>query len=118
MRIRRTTAALAAIALSAALGLMPAQTASAVAPAPAAAAAKAAPAVAGAPPSLLIPTAKRYSNCTQLNKKYKHGVGRKGARDKVRGNTKPVRNFKVSTAIYNANRGSDRDKDGVACEKR
>ena len=104
MRIGRTTAALTAIALSAALGLVPAQTALAGAPAAAATAQVAAVAA----PSLIIPTAK----------KYKHGVGRKGARDKVSGRTKPVRNFKVSTAIYNANRHSDRDKDGIACEKR
>ena len=113
MRIGRTTAALTAIALSAALGLVPAQTALAGAPAAAATAQVAAVAA----PSLISPTAKKYKNCTQLNKKYKHGVGRKGARDKVSGRTKPVRNFKVSTAIYNANRHSDRDKDGIACEK-
>ncbi len=118
MNPRRTTAALAAIALSAALGVVPAATARAdmsVATAllPDAVAASAAPA-----PSLVMPTAKRYSNCTQLNKKYKHGVGKKGARDKVRGKTKPVRNFKVSNALYSANRHSDRDRDGIACEKR
>ncbi|GIE77391.1 hypothetical protein Aph02nite_33410 [Actinoplanes philippinensis] len=62
--------------------------------------------------------AKKYKNCTELNKTYKHGVGRKGAKDKVRGSTKPVTNFKVSTALYNANKKMDRDKDGVACEKR
>lgn len=118
MRIRRTTAALAAIALSAALGLMSAETARAVAPALAAAPATATPAAAGASPSMMIPTAKKYQNCTQLNKKYKHGVGKKGARDKVSGRTKPVRNFTVSSAVYKANRHSDRDKDGIACEKR
>lgn len=62
--------------------------------------------------------AKVYKNCTELNKKYKHGVGRKGAKDKVRGTTKKVTNFYVSTALYNANKKSDRDKDGIACEKR
>ena len=113
MRIGRTTAALAAIALSAALSLVPVQTAIAVAPAPAAAGQTAAVAV----PSLMIPKAKKFQNCTKLNKKYKHGVGKKGAKDKVSGKSKPVRNFKVSTAIYNANRHSDRDKDGIACEK-
>ena len=118
MRIDRTTAALAAIALSAALSLVPAQTALAVAPAPAAAPAAAAQAAAVAVPSLVIPKAKTFKNCTQLNKTYKHGVGKKGAKDKVSRTSKPVRNFKVSTAIYNANRHSDRDKDGIACEKR
>ncbi|WP_433528760.1 excalibur calcium-binding domain-containing protein [Micromonospora sp. CA-263727] len=62
--------------------------------------------------------APTFKNCTAMHKKYKHGVGKKGARDKVRGKTKPVTNFKVSTAIYNANKKLDRDKDGVACEKR
>ncbi|WP_045743258.1 excalibur calcium-binding domain-containing protein [Actinoplanes rectilineatus] len=62
--------------------------------------------------------AKTYKNCTALNKTYKHGVGKKGAKDKVRGKTKPVTNFKVSNALYNANKKMDRDKDGVACEKR
>jgi len=49
---------------------------------------------------------------------YPHGVGRKGARDHVSGTSRPVTNFYVSTTIYNANTGRDRDKDGVACEKR
>lgn len=62
---------------------------------------------------------KKYANCTALNKTYKHGVGRKGAKDKVSGHTKPVTNFTVNTAVYNANKAKlDRDKDGVACEKR
>lgn len=62
--------------------------------------------------------AKTYKNCTALNKDYKHGVGKPGAKDKVSGRTKPVTNFKKSTALYKANKKSDRDKDGVACEKR
>lgn len=62
--------------------------------------------------------AKEYKNCTELNKKYPHGVGKKGAKDKVSGSSRPVTNFKVDTALYNANKKSDRDKDGVACEKR
>jgi hypothetical protein len=60
--------------------------------------------------------AKTYKNCTALNKAYPHGVGRNGARDKTSGT--PVTNFKVSNSLYAANRGSDRDGDGVACEKR
>ena len=62
--------------------------------------------------------ARVFANCTALNKVYRHGVGRKGARDHVSGRTKPVTNFTVNTAIYNANKKSDRDKDGIACEKR
>ncbi len=60
--------------------------------------------------------ATKYKNCTALNKAYPHGVGRSGARDKSSGT--PVTNFKVSNSVYAANTGSDRDKDGVACEKR
>jgi hypothetical protein len=70
--------------------------------------------------------AKHYKNCTALNKDYPHGVGRTGAKDKTTG--KKVTNFKVSTAVYNANNGPrnaktgeydlDRDNDGIACEKR
>jgi hypothetical protein len=61
---------------------------------------------------------KTFKNCTALNKSYKHGVGKKGAKDKVRGATKPVTTFYVNTKLYNANKKMDRDKDGVACEKR
>jgi hypothetical protein len=60
-----------------------------------------------------------YKNCTNLNKKYPHGLGRLGARDHTSGT--PVTNFKRSTRLYKLamsyNRGLDRDKDGVACEK-
>jgi hypothetical protein len=59
--------------------------------------------------------AKKYKNCTQLNKVYPHGVGKPGARDKTSGT--PVKTFKVSKALYTLNKGSDRDKDGIACEK-
>ncbi|GIE89553.1 excalibur calcium-binding domain-containing protein [Actinoplanes regularis] len=62
--------------------------------------------------------AKTYLNCTALNRVYPHGVGRKGATDKVRGTTKKVTNFKVSNPLYLANKKSDRDVDGIACEKR
>lgn len=61
---------------------------------------------------------KTYKNCTALNKVYKHGVGKPGAHDKVSGRTKPVTNFKRSAGLYKANKKSDRDKDGIACEKR
>ena len=61
--------------------------------------------------------AKRYKNCTALNMVYPHGVGKPGAVDHVSGNSQPVTNFYVSVALYKANKGSDRDHDGVACEK-
>lgn len=62
--------------------------------------------------------AKKFKNCTALNKTYKHGVGKPGAKDKVSGSSKPVTNFKRSKALYKANKKMDRDKDGIACEKR
>jgi hypothetical protein len=71
-------------------------------------------------------SAKHYKNCKALNKDYKHGVGKKGAKDKTSGT--PVKNFKVSDKVYNMNNGPrnsgtgeydlDRDNDGIACEKR
>jgi len=62
-----------------------------------------------------------YKNCTALNKKYAHGVGKASATDRVKGSTQPVTNFYRSTRLYKVamshNRGLDRDKDGIACEK-
>jgi hypothetical protein len=55
-----------------------------------------------------------YKNCTELNKRYKGGVARKGAKN--RGEKTKFKPF-VSDALYNANKSKDRDKDGVACEK-
>jgi hypothetical protein len=61
-----------------------------------------------------------YKNCTNFNKRYPHGVGRRVARDKTSGT--PVRTFLRSTLIYRRamsyNSGLDRDKDGIACEKK
>jgi hypothetical protein len=62
------------------------------------------------------PAPKSYKNCTALNRVYPHGVGRKGARDRTSG--KPVTTFKVSNKLYALNARHDRDKDGIACEKR
>lgn len=67
--------------------------------------------------SVSVRAVKTYANCTALNKDYRHGVGRSGARDRVSGQTEPVTDFAVHTALYKANTKSDRDKDGVACEK-
>ena len=79
--------------------------------APAGAALERLDSVAAAPPL--------YKNCTNLNKKYPHGLGKKGTRDKT--SDTPVTNFKRSTKLYNLamshNRGLDRDKDGIACEQ-
>ncbi|ALG83583.1 excalibur calcium-binding domain-containing protein [Gordonia phthalatica] len=62
--------------------------------------------------------AARYANCKALNGKYRHGVARPGARDSVKGRAKPVRTFTVNRAVYQRNTHLDRDRDGVACEKR
>jgi hypothetical protein len=61
----------------------------------------------------------RWKNCTVVNKRFPHGVGKLRAHDKTTGT--PVTNFRRSTALYltamHYNRGLDRDKDGIACEK-
>lgn len=58
-----------------------------------------------------------HDNCTNFNKKYPHGVGRRGATDKGG----DVTNFKRSNRIYNRaenhNGDLDRDNDRIACEK-
>jgi hypothetical protein len=59
--------------------------------------------------------ARDYANCTALNKVYPHGVGRWGAHDKTSGT--PVTNFTRNNKVYRLNDESDRDKDGIACEK-
>ena len=51
-----------------------------------------------------------------LNRVYPHGVGRYGARDHTSGT--PVTNFRRSNRLYRQNKGLDRDKDGIACEKK
>ncbi len=61
-----------------------------------------------------------YANCTSLQKSYPHGIGRVGARDRTTGT--PVTTWRKDTAGYDramrANRGLDRDRDAIACEKR
>ncbi|MDH6426661.1 excalibur calcium-binding domain-containing protein [Paenibacillus sp. FSL R7-0048] len=58
---------------------------------------------------------KTYKNCTELNKDYKGGVAISSSTKNKGGKTK----YKpyVSKELYNANKKSDRDKDGIACEK-
>ncbi|WP_297619265.1 excalibur calcium-binding domain-containing protein [Nocardioides sp.] len=61
----------------------------------------------------------QWQNCAVVNNRLPHGVGRANARDHTSGT--PVTNFRRDTALYNtamrANRGLDRDGDGIACEK-
>jgi hypothetical protein len=62
----------------------------------------------------------KWKNCTAVQKTYKHGVGKVKAKDKTSG--KPVTTFKKSDSLYKTavkyNKSLDRDKDGIACEKR
>ena len=71
----------------------------------------------GAPAEAEIP--KMYQNCTNLQKTYPHGVGKRDAVDITSGT--PVTTFKKSNKLYNkANRANGRldgDDDGIACEK-
>lgn len=58
-----------------------------------------------------------HDNCTKLNQKWPHGVGRRNAVDRG-GN---VTNFRRNTDAYNRADGHngtlDRDNDKIACEK-
>ncbi len=57
---------------------------------------------------------KIFKNCTELNKVYPGGVALPGAVN-AGGATKKVP--KYSAALYKANKKSDRDRDGISCEK-
>lgn len=59
--------------------------------------------------------AKKYKNCTELNKDYKGGVAESSSAKNKGGKTKHKPH--VSKDIYNANKGLDRDNDKIACEK-
>ena len=59
-------------------------------------------------------SAKAFKNCTELNKVHPGGVALPGAVNKGGAtNLTPKYNKK----LYEANKKSDRDKDGIACEK-
>jgi hypothetical protein len=58
--------------------------------------------------------AKVFKNCTELNKVYPGGVALPGA---VNSGGMTKKEPKYDKALYNANKKSDRDKDGIACEK-
>jgi len=61
------------------------------------------------------PLAKVYANCTAMHVDYKGGVALPGAVDHRASGHAQYAPF-YSTSLYNANIGSDRDKDGIACE--
>jgi hypothetical protein len=58
--------------------------------------------------------AKVFKNCTELNKFYPGGVALPGSVN-AGGMTKLTPKF--DKKLYEANKKSDRDKDGIACEK-
>lgn len=60
-----------------------------------------------------------HDNCTNLNKKWPHGVGTRHAVDKTSG-TKVTTFYRSNTAYWaaeNHNGTLDRDNDRIACEK-
>jgi hypothetical protein len=58
--------------------------------------------------------AKTFKNCTELNKVYPGGVALPGA---VNAGGATRLTPKYDKKLYTANKKSDRDKDGIACEK-
>jgi hypothetical protein len=58
--------------------------------------------------------AKVFKNCTELNKVYPGGVAMPGA---INSGGVTKKTPKYNKALYLANKKSDRDKDGIACEK-
>jgi len=66
------------------------------------------------PASAAQASAKVFKNCTELNKVYPGGVALPGAVNNG-GMTKLTPKF--NKKLYEANKKSDRDKDGIACEK-
>jgi len=58
--------------------------------------------------------AKVFKNCTELNKIYPGGVALPGA---INAGGATMKEPKYDKALYIANKKSDRDKDGIACEK-
>jgi hypothetical protein len=57
---------------------------------------------------------KTFKNCTEMNKIYSGGIAKVGAINQG-GSTK--NEPKYDNALYAANKKSDRDGDGIACEK-
>ncbi len=59
-------------------------------------------------------SAKKFKNCSELNKVYPGGVAKPGA---VNAGGATKKEPKYDKALYTANKKSDRDGDGIACEK-
>ena len=58
--------------------------------------------------------AKKFKNCSELNKIYPGGVALPGA---VNAGGVTKKEPKYDKALYTANKKSDRDGDGIACER-
>lgn len=67
-----------------------------------------------APSTQANAAAKKFKNCTELNKVYPGGVALPGA---VNAGGATKKTPKYDKALYDANKKSDRDGDGIACEK-
>ena len=70
--------------------------------------------VAVAPITQANAAAKKFKNCPELNKVYPGGVALPGA---VNAGGATKKEPKYDKALYTVNKSSDRDKDGIACEK-
>jgi hypothetical protein len=75
-----------------------------------------------APAALTVSPAEAHTtgihdNCTNLNKKWPHGVGRSGAVDQGGSVTNFTRNTEAYKKADRHNGTLDRDNDGIACEK-
>ena len=64
-----------------------------------------------AAPAQAVDRAHHFRNCTAMHRVWHHGVARSRAAARRDGHGAAVR-----PAIYRANKSSDRDHDGVACE--
>lgn len=121
--VPRRTRGLRAVAVGFAVGALALGVTPVVSAAPAASAAPAHVAgmsQAAAPLRLGPVRIVTYRTCTELQRVHRHGVGKKGAVDKVRGRVTAsrVKTFLVNNALYAKNVKLDRDRDGVACEKK
>jgi cytochrome c2 len=66
-----------------------------------------------------VAAATAFKNCTALNAKYPGGVAKVGVKfNLVNGKKRAfTKRPTFSNALYAANKKSDRDKDGIACER-
>jgi hypothetical protein len=69
-------------------------------------------------PAYVVPAPSApLTGCAKVWKTYPYGVGIKGAKDKVKTDYSPVKNFKVVTkAKFKSFAKLDSDKDKIACE--